>query len=221
MAQGRACPKKWREPMKILVVEDNAFYQRMLVETLRGWTYEVVTANDGEEAWQILQQKGGPRLAIVDWMMPKLDGVELCRRVRSAPVIPPTYLILLTAKGGKENFVAGLEAGADDYIHKPFDREELHARLRVGLRIVGLHENLAAKVNELENALSEAQKMEAIGRLAGGVAHDFNNLLTAIAGGAELLEKLTRLDPQQLEFARIIKGSAEKGTGLTRQLLAF
>ena len=207
--------------MKILVAEDNAFYRRMLTETLRGWTYEVLTAGNGEEAWEILQAKDGPRLAIVDWMMPKLNGVELCRRVRSTPVVPPTYLILLTAKGGKDNLLAGLEAGADDYIHKPFDRDELHAHLRVGLRIVGLHENLAAKVHELENALSGAQKMEAIGRLAGGVAHDFNNLLTAISGGAELLERLSRLEPQQREFTKMIKGAAERGTALTRQLLAF
>jgi len=207
--------------MRILVAEDNTFYRRMLSATLTEWGYSVRTAADGEEAWSILQEKDGPRLAIVDWMMPRLDGVELCRRVRGASLVPPPYLILLTAKEGKENIVAALEAGADDFMSKPFDRMEMHARVRVGLRIVSLQEQLASRVDVLENALSEAQKMEAVGRLAGGVAHDFNNLLMVVSGAADLLERDRHLPPQPREFVHMIRDAADRGASLTRQLLAF
>src|SRR4051794_28851104 len=121
--------------MKILVAEDNLFYRCMLEATLAEWGYEVVAGEDGAEAWQILQEKNAPRIAILDRIMPGMEGLELCRRVRALGKEDPTYIILLTIKGSKEDIIAGLEGGADDYISKPFDREELHARLQVGLRI--------------------------------------------------------------------------------------
>ena len=207
--------------MRILVAEDNQFYRRVLEATLSQWGYDVSATGDGLAAWEILQERDPPRLAILDWMMPGMDGLELCRRVRAQRRSDPTYLILLTAKGGRDNIIAGLEGGADDYISKPFDREELHARLQVGLRIVGLQSSLSDRVRELEEALSGAQKMEAVGRLAGGVAHDFNNLLTVIITGTDLLLSQKQLDDRQRDLVGMIKQSGERGASLTRQLLTF
>jgi signal transduction histidine kinase len=207
--------------MKVLIAEDNQFYRRLLETTLAEWGYEPVGVTDGLAAWQMLQEKGAPRLAIIDRRMPGLDGLEICNRVRANSTAEPTYIIMLTAKHGKDNVVAALQGGADDYITKPFVREELQARLQVGVRIIGLQNDLAARVRELEDALSGALKLEAIGRLAGGVAHDFNNLLTVILGYADLL--LTRLpgDAPYRDVVGLIKQSAERGAGLTRQLLTF
>jgi signal transduction histidine kinase len=206
--------------MKILIADDNDFYRCMLAATLTEWDYEVVSTSEGVAAWQALQEPDAPKIAILDWVMPGMDGLEVCRKLRAVPAAVPTYIILLTAKGGRENIITGLESGADDYINKPFDREELHARLQVGLRIVELQGNLAARVRELEDALSGAQKMEAIGRLAGGVAHDFNNLLTVIISGTEVLLGGVK-DERQRELLQMIKQSGERGASLTRQLLAF
>jgi signal transduction histidine kinase len=207
--------------MKILIAEDNLFSRIALTETLAEWGYEVVAVEDGTRAWEILQKKDAPRLALIDWMMPELDGLELCRRVRAAKRATPTYLIMLTAKGGKQDIVTGLQGGADDYISKPFDRDELHARLQVGLRIIELQSELAQRVQELEHALSGAQKLETIGRLAGGVAHDFNNLLTVILGSSDFLLTDPLLKGWQRDMATMIRQSAERGASLTRQLLAF
>jgi len=207
--------------MKVLVAEDNAFYRGLLEATLKEWGYEVVAVGDGTAAYEALRAEGAPRLAILDWAMPGLDGVEVCRRLRAVACPEPAYLIILTAKGGKDNVVAALEAGADDYVPKPFDREELRARLKTGVRIVGLQAALADRVRRLEGALTEAQKLEVIGRLAGGVAHDFNNLLTVILGSGDLLLSALPPDSPSRETARMIKRSGERGAALVRQLLAF
>jgi putative two-component system response regulator len=125
-------------PMRILIADDNHFYRRALEVTLQEWGYEVLAVSDGQTAWDVLQSDHAPKLAILDWMMPGMDGLEVCRRLRAASRHEPTYVIVLTSKDGKEHAVAALESGADDYVRKPFDRDELRARLRVGRRIVGL-----------------------------------------------------------------------------------
>ena len=122
--------------MRILIGEDDPVSRRVLEEFLTKWGYEVTVTQDG--AWQALQEDNAPRLAILDWMMPVMDGVEVCRQVRRCNSEPYTYILLLTAKGQKTDIVEGIEAGADDYLTKPFDAGELRARLRAGRRILAL-----------------------------------------------------------------------------------
>jgi phosphoserine phosphatase RsbU/P len=148
--------------MEILIAEDDPISRRMLSETLTRWDYEVVVTCDGVEALEALQSAGAPRLAILDWMMPGLAGPDVCARLRQTETTPPAYLILLTAKGGKEDIIAGLQAGADDYIMKPFDRRELRARVQVGERIITLQNHLAARVGELQAALSQVKQLQGI-----------------------------------------------------------
>jgi putative two-component system response regulator len=124
--------------VKLLLADDNQFYRLALEATLTEWGYQVVSVSDGVAALQLLTAEDAPKMAILDWVMPRLDGLEVCRRLRSLHRPEPTYVIMLTARGGKQNIVAALESGADDFITKPFDREELQARLQVGRRIVQL-----------------------------------------------------------------------------------
>jgi putative two-component system response regulator len=124
--------------MKVLIAEDNHFYRVALESAIREWGYDVIAVADGQAAWNVLSQEPAPKLAVLDWVMPGLEGIEVCRRLRALPRHEPTYVLMLTSKDGRENAVAALESGADDYIVKPFDRAELKARLRVGARIVGL-----------------------------------------------------------------------------------
>ncbi len=134
----------------------------MLDKTLKKWGYEVVVTRDGQEAWEALKRDDAPRLAVIDWMMPGLEGPEVCRRVRALARPVPTYLILLTAKGGSGDIVTGLEAGADDYLAKPFDQAELRARVRVGERVVALQQGLADRVLELETALGQVKQLKGL-----------------------------------------------------------
>jgi two-component system cell cycle response regulator len=128
--------------LKILIAEDDPVSRRLLEATLNKWGYSVITCVDGQMAWQALQQPDAPSLAILDWMMPEMDGVQVCREVRKRPTEPYIYLILLTAKNQKADIIAGLAAGADDYIVKPFDANELRMRLRAGRRILDLQAEL-------------------------------------------------------------------------------
>jgi DNA-binding response OmpR family regulator len=147
--------------MKILIADDDPISRRLLQLTLTNWCYEVMAVNDGQEAWQTLQQADAPSLAILDWMMPGLDGPEVCRRMRQTPtLLSPIYIILLTGKTQKEDIVAGLQAGADDYLTKPFDAQELQVRLQVGIRVMQLQSELAQRVKELEAALAKVRQLE-------------------------------------------------------------
>ncbi len=148
--------------MRILIAEDDAVSRRVLEATLLKFGHEVVVAPDGAEAWAALQREDAPSLAILDWMMPEIDGVDLCGRVRGLHTETPPYLILLTAKSGKENVVTGLQAGANDYLTKPFHRAELQARVQVGALVLELQSRLVARVSELEAALSQIKQLQGL-----------------------------------------------------------
>jgi CheY-like chemotaxis protein len=146
--------------MRVLIAEDNLTSRRALEMHLVEWGYEVVSTADGTEAWEVFQSPDPPRLAVLDWMMPQMDGVEVCRRVRSRPTAEPPYIVLLTARADSTDVVAGLESGADDYLTKPVERAELRARLQAGRRVVDLQSSLAARVRELESALSRVKQLQ-------------------------------------------------------------
>lgn len=133
--------------MEILIVEDEPISRRLLEFTLRRWGYEVTVAADGSDAWEVLQSPNPPSLVISDWMMPGMDGLELCSRIRKQERRGYNYLIILTARDKKEDIVKGLEAGADDYLVKPFDQEELRCRIKIGERIINLERRILQLAN--------------------------------------------------------------------------
>lgn len=145
----RAMNSEMARESRILIAEDDPISRRLLQAFLSKWGYRVDQAADGLEALAILEQPGAPQLAVLDWMMPGLEGPEICRKVRELPDRPYTYILLLTARGQKDDLLRGLESGADDYLTKPFDSQELRARLRVGERILDLQRNLIAAREEL------------------------------------------------------------------------
>jgi diguanylate cyclase (GGDEF)-like protein len=170
--------------LKVLLAEDARFARHLLQETLVTWGYEVVLATDGQEAWNCLQEAASPSIALLDWMMPGLDGLEVCRRVRQAAREPYTYIIVLTGRDRPQDVVEGLAAGADDYLRKPFDGQELEARIRTGRRIVELH----AALIEAREALRAQATTDA---------------LTGLPNRRTILEALDR----EVERARRAEGS--------------
>jgi len=130
--------------MRVLIADDDPVSRCLLEACLAKWNYEVVSYADGTQTWAALQLHDAPRLAILDWMMPGIDGPQICRKVRGLAREDYTYLLLLTSKARKEDIIAGMDAGADDYVTKPFDPHELRVRLRAGQRIIELHAKLVA-----------------------------------------------------------------------------
>ena len=136
--------------MRVLIAEDDRTTNCMLEQMLFSWGYEVVSPADGNEAWKVLQRDDAPCMVLSDWSMPKLDGVELCRRVRQSSDILLPYIILVTSANKKQNIIEVLQAGADDYVTKPFDPTELRARILVGVRVVGMHHALADRMSQIK-----------------------------------------------------------------------
>jgi len=139
--------------MPIVIAEDDLVSRTLMSSLMEKWGFKAVITQDGHEAMAALRSEQGPALAILDWMMPGMDGLQVCRRVRERKKM--VYVIMLTSLGAKESIVEGLHAGADDYLSKPFDKNELLARIQVGFRILELHAALAARVKELEKAADE------------------------------------------------------------------
>jgi len=148
--------------MKILIADDDPISKRLLEATLSGWGYDVLVTSDGSEAWEAMQQPEAPGLVISDWMMPDMDGLELCRKIRQMERTGYIYFIILTAKGRKEDIIEGLEAEADDFLIKPFDREELKYRTRIGERIIELEQRILklAATDSLTGVLNRRAFME-------------------------------------------------------------
>jgi two-component system cell cycle response regulator len=136
----------------VLIAEDDPIFRRILVSWFKKWNYSVTAVENGLDAWELLQREDAPKMAVLDWMMPGMDGIELCRKIRSRDQGPYRYVLLLTAKDDKQDVVAGLEAGADDYLTKPFDVDELRARVRAGKRILDLQTALIRAKDELQFA---------------------------------------------------------------------
>jgi diguanylate cyclase (GGDEF)-like protein len=147
--------------VKILIADDSLVSRHLLDATLRKWGYEVLVACDGAEALQLLEREDAPALIILDWMMPGMTGLEVCRRIRQRGSEPYTYILLLTSKSQKEDLIEGMDAGADDYITKPFDQSELQVRLRAGTRLV----DLQAQLLSAREALREQATRDSLTRL--------------------------------------------------------
>lgn len=148
--------------MRVLIAEDDLASRRILKKMLEQWDYEVTAVADGEAAMEVFRSPDPPRFAMLDWVMPGLSGVEVCRQLRLVETDVPTYIILLTMRTDEDDAVTGLRAGADDYVTKPFNRDELHARLNVGRRIVKLQDALKQRIDELETANHQIQALKQI-----------------------------------------------------------
>jgi signal transduction histidine kinase len=190
------------EHLRVLIAEDDAVSRTLLQKTLEHWGYDAVIACDGREALSILEGKDAPDIAILDWMMPEVDGPEVCRRTRLRSPLTSVYIILLTAKSQSDDLVAGLAAGADDYVTKPFDYQELRARFEAGVRVVNLQRQLCDRAHDLEVALSQlcrlqqGQKLEALGQMASGIAHEINTPLQYLGDNIRFIrESWMQVDP--------------------------
>lgn len=155
-------PREENVSQRVLVVEDDEVSRRVLTGFLRRWGYEVVTAASGDEAWELLQLPAAPQLIVLDWMMPGLGGLELVRKIREANHPSPAYILMLTARADSKDIVEGLEAGADDYLTKPFNHPELRARIAGGARVVTLQRVLGERVRELETSLARVKTLQGL-----------------------------------------------------------
>lgn len=144
----------------VLLAEDERVTRRLLEAHITRFGYEVVSVDDGQAAWDVLQSDDAPPLVVLDWTMPGLDGLEICRRLRAASHSAYTYTLLVTSRATKSDVIEGLSAGADDFISKPVDPDELRARLRTGERIVQLERTLASRLRELEATIEHVHELQ-------------------------------------------------------------
>ena len=194
--------------MKILVAEDDAVTRSRLERLLTKWGFEVELTVDGNEAWKALQRKNPPRLILLDWMMPGIEGLEICKRLRALESDDPIYIILLTGRTNKKDIVRGLETGADDYIPKPFEDSELHARINAGCRSI-----------EYQDVLIEKERLQGVLETAGAVCHEMNQPLQAVSGISELL--LLDCEESDPIFRKIetIKELTDRMGSITKKLM--
>lgn len=194
--------------MKILVADDDADSLALLKDLLPQWGHEVVTAEDGEQAWAKLLEPGAPRLIVLDWIMPRMNGVELCRQIRAQFKQTPVYVLLLTSRNRSEDLVQALEAGADDYVTKPFVFEELRARLQVGCRIL-----------ELQAHLCEYERLKAVMETTGAVCHEMNQPLQTVLTASQLLSMSLPPEDPNYEVLQTLQAGVERLGEYTRGMM--
>ncbi len=193
---------------RVLIAEDDVISRTMLRAVLTKWGYEVTATGDGREAYDAFQQNNAPQLAVLDWEMPGMDGAELCRRLRGQERNDSLYLILLTSRGDSADIVQGLEAGADDYIAKPYHCAELQARVNVGRRMISL-----------QNEMREREKLQGVLEMAGTVCHELNQPLQSAFGFSEMLLMDLATDDPNYKTLEAIKADIDRIGELTRRFM--
>jgi sigma-B regulation protein RsbU (phosphoserine phosphatase) len=196
--------------MKILIAEDDLTSRRILEAVLTRYGYDVISVSNGNDAIKILLDKDPPKLVLVDWIMPDKDGLEVCRIIRQKETTTPPYIILLTGKGNKKDIAKGLDSGADDYIVKPYDRDELRARINVGQRMV-----------ELQSALAEKEKFQGVLEMAGAVCHEINQPLMVISGYSEILLMDVPCDHPRYDAIKKINDQVYRLGKITKKLMSI
>ncbi len=194
--------------MKILIVDDDKTSRMMLRAILEKWQFEVVEADNGYAAWNILSEEDYPRLLIIDWMMPGMTGLELCRKISCEHNRQQFYVLMLTARGERQDLIEGLNAGADDFSSKPWNNEELHARINVGCRMLQLQEQAA-----------QEQKLQGVLEMAGAVCHELNQPLQVALGYADMLMVDIKDDDPRKDALEKISESIIKMGELTRKIM--
>ncbi len=194
--------------MKVLIAEDDLTSRTILKAILTKWGYDVEVTADGKSALSAMLKPDAPQLAVLDWMMPEMDGPAVCQELRKQQRQEPVYLILLTSKDDQQDIVHGLEAGADDYISKPYDTEELRARLYVGKRMI-----------TLQNELREREKLQGVLEMAGAVCHELNQPLQSLSGYSELL--LMDMNENNIRYQTLkkMKLQVDRVGELTRKIM--
>lgn len=196
--------------MKILIAEDDRTSRSILSAILKKLGHEPIAVENGNAAWDIMQETDAPHLAVLDWEMPGIDGAALCRRLRKQNRNESLYLILLTARTDIGDIVQGLEAGADDYMIKPFNNAELQARINAGCRMIAL-----------QNKMMEQEKLKGVLEMAGAVCHELNQPLQIVSGLAEiLLMDMDACDPKQ-KTLKTIKDQIGRIGELTRKIMGI
>ena len=215
--------------MRVFVAEDDFTSRTMLQAFLKKCGYEVTAVSDGQEAWEKFQEPDAPQLAVVDWVMPGMTGPELCRTLRTQARPDPLYITLLTSKGEKHDVIAGLEAGADDYIAKPYDNDELRVRLAVGARLVESEEKVRHYAVKMERLAEErarqlvhADRLATLGMLSAGIAHEINNPVSFISGNAQTQRTMWKvIEPRLVHCLENGVGDAGKLSYILKEMPAI